>query len=150
MRVRSRTRRANKWIVHQFYFILRHYYHRRRSLSAIVNAYVRFAFTTAAYKREKSRHRSPSSDGDLRRIRSRRFVRGIWIWQLVILDDSFDYLSARYARRAWAIWRSPLCPSLSVLSLCFLAGLQTVATPSHLWIISQYDVLCVCHTDAFE
>lgn len=37
---------------------------------------------------------------DLCRIRdvADSFVRGIWIWQLVILDDSFDYLSARYAR----------------------------------------------------
>lgn len=47
------------------------------------------------YVSDKIEIQISSSDGDLRKT---RFVRGIWIWQLVILDDSFDYLSARYAR----------------------------------------------------
>lgn len=146
-RVRSRTRRANRWIVHQFY-----------SSSVIIIAVVVCGslLRHLMYKQDKIEIQISttrrSSDDDLRQD-SRRwlFVRGIWFWQLVILDDSFDYLSARYARSVGDRFSLSLSFSVpSVLFLRFLAGLQTAATPSHLWIISQYDVLCVCHTDAFE
>jgi len=61
---------------------------------------------------------------DLRRIRDRS-VRGMRIWQVAVLDDSYDYLSARYARNVGA------GPLAALPLFRFLAGLQTAATLSH-------------------
>lgn len=70
---------------------------------------------------------------DLRRIRDRS-VRGMRIcWQVAVLDDSYDYLSARYARNVGA------GPLAALPLFRFLAGLQTAATLSHLWIYFSYD-----------
>lgn len=143
-RMRLRTRRANRWIVHQFY-----------STSAVIIAVVVFSATVnvcgSLLRRLVHKRQNRNTDFVQRRRPSQdsrcRFVRGIWIWQLVILDDSLDYLSARYARN---VGDGFLPVPLRFFPPRFLAGLQTAATPSHLWIISQYDVLCVCHTDALE
>lgn len=66
------------------------------------------------------------------------------IWQLAILDDSFDNLSARYARSVGELAPGPaLASSLHFSPLIFWPDSKRPATPSHLcMIISSAGYTC--------